>query len=446
MERKKFISNFVMTTGTLAITPALTFGFDSHKQTSNNPIHEVLAYIRNNWDKSIYKDEPGKGSGGIDLPFPFTSPSIKGEGPFTCFFYWDTYFTNLGLLRNGKEEQAQNNIRNILWLINEQGYMPNYVGLHNRSQSPYLQLMVKDYFAKVKNDSGDFYQECEEGLRKEYQFWMTARYTKTGLNHHGNHDDDKGCIEFYNQQLVSRLNFDISIPDEKKSEIGGQYIAEAENWDFCQRYRGRCMDHNPVDLNALLFGYEEFLFEAAKKNNWFLKDFYQQRADKRKKLTNDLLWNDKLGWYFDYDFINKKQSEVYSLSGLQPLFMGMASQQQADKMVKNLALFERDFGVATTNETKGCRDFQWAYPVVWPPLVYLTVIGLDKYGYKDDANRIAKKFIDVNTALFQNHRKLFEKTNVETGDLSDAEYGSTPMMGWTAGVFVALVDYLGITK
>jgi alpha,alpha-trehalase len=446
MDRRNFISDITLATGALAITPAGTFGLDRMDQTSKQAIISVLEYIRDNWDKSIYKDEPGKGFLGVDLPFSYAAPSIKGQGHFTFLCYWDIYFTNLGLLRNGKEEQAKNNIKNLLWLIKEQGYIPGHVGVYNRSQSPYLQFIVKDYFALVKNDSVDFWRECADGVRKEYQFWMTARYSKTGLNHNKHHDDDKGCIDFYNKHLISRMKFDALMPDDQKSEIGGQYMAEAETWDFCQRYSGHSMDYNPVDLNALLFGYEEFLFEAAKKNNWFLKDFYQQRADKRKKLINDLLWNDNLGWYFDYDFKNKKQSEVYSLSGLQPLFMGLASQEQADKMVKNLHLFERDFGVATTNETIGCRAFQWAYPVVWPPLVYLTVMSLDKYGFKDDANRIAKKFIDVNTSLFKEHGMLFEKTDVETGDLSNTEYKSAPLMGWTAGVFVALAEYLSIKE
>ncbi len=97
------------------------------------------------------------------------------------------------------EEQAGNNIRNILWLISEQGYMPNFVGIHNRSQSPYLQLMISDYADAAGDKSDEFSRACAEGLRKEYQFWMTSRYSKTGLNHFGHHDDEKGCIGFYDR-------------------------------------------------------------------------------------------------------------------------------------------------------------------------------------------------------------------------------------------------------
>jgi len=445
MRRRNFISNLTIGAAGVSTFPILTYGEGKEKSQSSKNVQDVLNYINANWEKSISKDEPGKGFGGVDLPYPYTTPSIRGEGEFSIFFYWDTYFTNLGLLRNGKEEQAKNNIRNILWLIREQGYMPNFVGIHNRSQSPYLQLMIRDYFEKVGDKSDDFSRACAEGLRKEYQFWMTARYSKTGLNHFGHHDDDKGCIDFYNQVLIDRLKFNPNVPDTEKTVKGGHYMAEAENWDFNQRYDGRCLDHAAVDLNALLFGYEEFLYQAAWKNGWHFKDLYLDRSIKRKELINSYLWNEERGWFFDYDFVHGKQSDVYSLSGLQPLFFGIASMVQAEKMVRNLPLFERDFGIATTNEREGCRAFQWAYPVVWPPLVYITIMSLDRYGFKEEAQRIAQKYIKVNTGLFKKTGRLFEKTDAETGELSNAEYTSAPMMGWTAGVYVALAGYLGLS-
>jgi alpha,alpha-trehalase len=440
MKRRKFIEKSVLGGGFLMVNSDFTRGVSYF--LSDNTVQRVLDYIQSNWQRSIYKDQPGKGFKGISLPYPYTSPSIKGEGHFTFFFYWDTYFTNLGLLRNGLEKQAKNNIKNMLWLIEEQGYMPNHVGLYNRSQTPYLQMMIHDYFNYVSDESDEFYKACAEGLRKEYQFWMTARYSISGLNHFGYHANAEECIRFYNGIGNGRLRLPMDIPDEEKIIIGGNLMAEAESWDFCQRYNQRATEFNAVDLNALLWGYEYFLFQASKKLNWYHTDFYRERALKRKELIDQYLWNDTLGWFFDYDFVNKEHSKVYSVSGLQPLFMGLASQKQAAKIVKNLPLLERKFGIATTNEHPGCRDFQWAYPVVWPPMVYLTVKSLDNYGFKEDAKRIAQKYIDVNTALFKKHGNLFEKTDAETGKLSSSEYGSTPMMGWTAGVFVTLVDYL----
>ncbi len=442
MNRRKFIKS--TSKGAVLLLTTSAISNSSQKSFSDKNVNKVLDYIHANWERSFYNDEPGKGFGKIDLPYTYSSPCIKGEGQYTFFFYWDTYFTNLGLLRDGHVEQAKNNIKNMLWLINEQGYMPNHVGLHNRSQTPYLQLMIQDYFDKVHAESIDFYKECAEGLRKEYQFWMTARYSISGLNHFGHHEVAGGCIKFYNDIGIKRLNLPLDIPDDEKIVIGGNLIAEAENWDFTQRYGHQIINYNSVDLNALLWGYEEFLYKVSQKLGWFFTDFYNQRAIKRKELINKFLWNNDLGWFFDYNYVTKKQSDIYSISGILPMFVGLASDEQAAQMVKNLPFFEKEFGIATTKEHPGCRDYQWAYPVVWPPMVYLTVMALDRYDYKAEAVRIANKYINVNTEIFKQYGKLYEKSDAETGKLSNAEYESPGMMGWTAGVYVALAEYLGL--
>jgi alpha,alpha-trehalase len=440
MERREFMKNTLLAGGSLLTGSA--FANVDLKSARNGDTQKVLDYIQSNWERTFYKDAPGSGFKGFDLPYQYSTPSIKGEGKFSFFFYWDNYFTHLGLFRNGYTYQVKNNIKNMLWLIEEQGYMPNHVALHNRSQSPYFQLMVEEYLATEKDVSEDFAKKCAEGVRKEYQFWMTARYSTTGLNHFGHHEDRKGCINFYNGFLVWRLNLPKDVSDDQKAIVGGHGIAEAENWDFTQRYSGRAMDFNAVDLNALLWGYENFLYDAAKKYGWYLKDFYKDRADKRLNLINQHLWDDEKGWFFDYDFVNNKHSEIYSLSGMQPMFMKMATKEQAEKMKENLQYFEKDYGVATTKEHPGCRNYQWAYPVVWPPMVYVVVKSLDNYGYKEDAKRIANKYVEVNTALFKEYGKLFEKTDAETGTKDETEYGAEFLMDWTAGVYVTLVDYL----
>ena len=446
MKRRKFVKETTLGVIAAAMLPNIALGNNDPVSIDHKAVNKVLDYIKSNWGRTIYKDTQGSGYKGFDLPYPYSTPSIKGEGKYSFFFYWDTYFTHLGLFRNGLSAQVKNNIKNMLWLINEQGYMPNHVAVYNRSQSPYFQLIVSDYFKEVKDEQEEFAKLCAEGVRKEYQFWMTARYSKTGLNHFGHHEDMQGCINFYNYVLVKRLKLNQDIPDEEKAILGGHGIAEAENWDFNQRYSGRAMDFNAVDLNVLLWGYEKFLYDASKKYDWFLSDLYLERANKRKELINKYMWNDELGWFFDYDFVNKKQSEIYSLSGMQPMFMGLANAEQAKKMVVNLPYFENKFGIATTREHPGCRDYQWAYPVVWPPMVYNTVTGLDNYGYKEDAKRIAQKYINVNTQLFEEYGKLFEKTDSETGKKDEAEYGADPMMGWTAAVYTVLAEYLGLIK
>src|SRR5690606_5229399 len=140
---------------------------------------------------------------------------------FTFFFYWDTYFTNIGLLKHGHASVAKDNIKNMLWFIKRQGYMPNHTAIYNRSQAPYLCRMVKEYI-EATGDT-DFLAEAADGLRQEYHFWTVARHTPTGLSRYGHHDTAEGCVKFYDQSLIRRLNLPADASFSEKAEIGGQF-------------------------------------------------------------------------------------------------------------------------------------------------------------------------------------------------------------------------------
>lgn len=402
-------------------------------------------YILAHWERSFYSDSNGSGFLGDDLPFPYTSPCIKGEGKFSFFFYWDTYFTNLGLLAHGHADMARNNIRNMLWLIRRQGYMPNHVGLFNRSQPPYLCRMVDDYFVHIGGPERDpdFFGDCVAALRQEYNFWMASRLHGCGLNrfgHCGTWEDEE---KFAANKRVSGIQPNAEKSLEERREIGGHFLAEAESGcDFTPRFELRCRDYIPAELNALLYEYEVFFQRCAERFAW--KEFrpWEGRASRRRELINRYLWSDARGLFLDYDTANGRHSPVAALSGVQLLASGIPDSGQAARIVSNLPLFERDHGIAYTEELPDLGAFQWAYPAVWPPMVWMCVTGLDRYGYRADARRIAEKFVRTTDSLFAATGKLWEKTDAAKGVVAAAEYDAAPMMGWSAGVYVACQSFL----
>lgn len=405
----------------------------------------VLDYIRENWPRSFFKDADGSGFRGDDLPYPYSSPCIRGEGVYSFFFYWDTYFTNLGLLRNGHAGVVRDNIRNILWLIRRQGYMPNHVALFNRSQSPYLCRMVTDYFAATGGPESDpkFFEACADGMRQEYNFWITARHSPVGLSRHGHQETDEGCARFHDD-IIPRLPFlKKDIPYADKVRIGSHLLANAEaTCDFSNRFDQRCLDFCQVDLNALLFEYEVVLADISKRLGWGDHEIWVDRNTVRRERMNRYFWNEEVGLFFDYDFVNGRQGTVPAQTGYQTLFTGMATPDQAARLVENLPLFERDHGMAYTPDVPGCRDYQWAYPNVWPAMVWMIVSGLRRYGYTSDARRHAEKYVATAVRLFEKTGQLWEKTDAETGEVAGGEYEAAPMMGWSAGVFVACHELL----
>ncbi len=405
----------------------------------------VIEYIQSNWPRSFYRDVDGSGFQGDDLPHPYSSPCIQGQGIYSFFFYWDTYFTNLGLLAHGHTGIARDNIRNMLWLIRRQGFMPNHVALFNRSQSPYLCRMVTEFLSATGGRENDpvFFEACADGLRQEYNFWITARHSPIGLNRHGHQETDEGCACFYDD-IIPRLPFlKKDIPYADKARIGSHYLANAEaTCDFSNRFDQRCLDFCQVDLNALLYEYEVILAGYSERLNWGDHQIWLDRNRVRRERMNRIFWNEEEGLFFDYDYVNHRQATVPAQTGYQTLFCGFASPAQAARLVENLPLFERDHGMAYTPEVPGCRDFQWAYPNVWPAMVWMIISGLRRYGYDEHARRHATKYLATATRLFEKTGQLWEKTDAETGEVAGGEYDAAPMMGWSAGVFVACHDFL----
>ncbi len=211
----------------------------------------VTDYIKNMFPKTLrsnVKDE----STLIGLPYPYTVPCA--EDMFNELFYWDTYFTNKGLIILNNTEQAKNNALDIVYLVERFGYMPNgsRTFFLKRSQPPYLALMADDIYRHT--DDLSFLKRVFPVLKREYGFWMNLRLSPNGLNRYYTEEDDESCIGFYTGVVAERIGIDKS---ENFAYAGRNYFAEAESgWDFTPRFEGRCAECNPVDLNSNLYLYE----------------------------------------------------------------------------------------------------------------------------------------------------------------------------------------------
>jgi alpha,alpha-trehalase len=178
------------------------------------------------------------------------------------------------------------------------------------------------------------------------------------------------------------------------------------------------------------------------------------------------MWNDVKGFFFDYDFVNNIQSDFYSLAGFVPLWAKLATYEEAKKAREKLPLFETEYGLTITSEIslpnpamyeKIPKAFrlsidelmapkQWDYPHIWAPLEYLTIIGLLRYGFVEDAVRIMKKSVKANYHVFQKYGALLEKLDATTGEKpKDFWYPSQLGFGWTNAIFyryVHILDYI----
>jgi len=380
--------------------------------------------------------------GKIGLPHPYSVPCVQGM--FQDMFYWDTYFTNLGLISVGDTVQAKNNADNILYVIDRLGYMPNATdrGMFNRSQPPYASMMVDDIYEATRDKA--WLAAALPVLEKEYDFWMTERIAPNGLNRHGNSATDKELSDFYGYMMTRFPHLEWEIPDSARIRRGSHFLSEAESgWDFTPRFDFRCEDFNPVDLNANLYMYEKNFEKFHKVLGLKGGKKWAKLADKRRKRMRKLMKNSTDGLYCDYDFANARRGSVYSAAVFNLMWAGLLTANEAAAVVADLHRLEMPCGVVACEPAPRNYTCQWDAPNAWASCNVLAVKGLDKYGYKSEARRIAEKYVQSIDSIYQNTGNLWEKYNGITGTIDvNSEYEMPPFMGWTAGAYMYALDYL----
>jgi alpha,alpha-trehalase len=222
-------------------------------------------------------------------------------------------------------------------------------------------------------------------------------------------------------------------------------IAETESgWDMTPRFGHKALHFLPVDLNALLYKYE---MDFARYNHFIKNERvacrWEDAAKTRSKTMSELMWSKLRSIYYDYNFFKEHRGSVGSLASFYPLWAGMVDDKRAEHMVKALRRYEQRGGLSTTDIPQlsqlvpGTMPTQWAFPNGWAPLHFLIVKGLQHYGYHEDAQRIAMKWLHTNLDWFNEHGVFLEKYNVVSPDKPPLKglYPSQTGFGWTNAVF-----------
>ncbi|KAI0671859.1 trehalase-domain-containing protein [Trametes maxima] len=264
--------------------------------------------------------------------------------------------------------------------------------------------------------------------------------------------------------------------------------------DTTYRFEKRCANLGTIDLQALLYKYEVDIGTAIrevfddelelvedfpltpfppspesyaatdrwersrsrvqKSEEWF------RRAEWRKSIIDRYCWNESKALYFDYDTVQEKQSLYESVTAFWTLWAGCASEEQCWKLISHsLKKFEVLGGlVSGTEESRGKISLdrpnrQWDYPYAWPPHQIMAWVGLERYGYLEDAQRLAYRFLYMMTTAFVDFNGVVpEKFDaVRLSHLVDAEYGNQGIdfkmvpregFGWMNAAYQVGLTYL----
>jgi alpha,alpha-trehalase len=428
----------------------------------NQTLDERIEYL---WEQ-LKRNPDEKKSCSTLLPLPY--PYIVPGGRFREMYYWDTYFTILGLLVDDKIVLAENLLDNFSFLINQYGHIPNGNRVYylTRSQPPFFALMlsaVSQFMDSLNTNSlTNGILEYLPVLEREYSFWMKGikninsnnrAVERTVLLDISNSGDQAVLNRYYDYDTIPREESyaeDFKIVDDYsllKAKTYRNFRASAESgWDFSSRWfedkksltTCNTTDIIPVDLNCLIYFMEKLISEMyLQKGDLEKYNLYLNKAQIRAKVINKFFWDDEENYYFDFNWKENKTTGTYSLAGCFPLYFGIASDEQAKFVAEKL---EKDFlkngGLVTTlYYTKQ----QWDAPNGWAPLQWIAVKGLENYGLNIFADSIKLLWLRLNEKVFYRTGKLFEKYNVETEDLRAAggEYPLQDGFGWTNGVYSA---------
>ena len=417
----------------------------------------IEATIANSWEYYV--------STNSEVPYPFSDALESG-----ILYYWDLYFIQKGLLLHGKYELAKYNVDNLLFLVEKYGYVPNATASwgYDRSQFPFLSMIVCDYYFSQPPKTRDrkWLEKAYTALRKEYNFWTDTIIENhntdiCGLQRYGHHAQDSVLVGVYDALKSTRFK---KYPEpqgiQEKKDFGANVIAECESgYDFTPRFQRQICNYVPVELNANLWMYEMNFIKIEQELHYNSGIQWQQKADRRRDLINMYCWDEHRGVFVDYNYITDTLNPIISYATFYPMLWGVASQEQARRIVKNLHILETSNGIRFCQYTESPISYQWNHNSIWPPVQYVCYRALDRYGYDKDARRIAKTYLSVITknykspepASYMDHRNniviresgnLYEKYHINGKIFDYADYPAGQMIGWCGGVFSDALHFI----
>jgi alpha,alpha-trehalase len=431
----------------------------SYKQKTEfvaDPDQPVSEHISKLWIDLERRNRRNKGSL-IALPYKYVVPG----GRFDEQYYWDSYFIMLGLATDGKWDLIEGMVKNFAYMIRKFGFIPtaNRTYFLSRSQPPFFSHMVR-LLAEHKNKAVTV--EYLPYLIQEYRFWMRGR-NKLAKEEHRAYarlvEMDNGALlnRYYDNKMTPRpesLSEDTDTAQEAiEREAERLYLhlrAGAESgWDFSTRWFEDSADirsiHTadiiPIDLNCLMYHLESTIADAYRVLlQPLLERKFRKIADRRKDAINLYCWDEKTGFFNDYNFHHRQSTRRMSLAGVFPLYVKIASVEQAASVAKILEeKFLKEGGLITTLKESGQ---QWDAPNGWAPLQWVAIQGLRNYGYNELADEIKNRWIKTNKTIYTTQHKLVEKYDVVNMDRpgGGGEYPLQDGFGWTNGVLQALLD------
>lgn len=436
------------------------YEFAPHKSQTYvmSPQRSPRQHVSELWPQLLRRNRKTRGSL-LALPYPYIVPG----GRFSEQFYWDSYFIMLGLAADSQWDMIDGMMKNYAYMLKKYGFIPtaNRTYFLTRSQPPFFSHMVTlaaQHYGKIRTQLTYL-----PHLLTEYRFWMKGASDVRKQPEHSAHlrvvhmPSNVVVNRYYDNQATPRpesqredIETAATIADEKKAKLFLDLRAGAESgWDFSSRWFEdkadirtiHTTDIIPIDLNCLLYDLELLIadiYTGIKQP--LLAQKFKHKAQERYEFIQHYCWNDRLGTFCDYDFIKQEPVVAHTAAAFFALHSKIATPKQVERMVEaTIPKLLRSGGLLTTQVVNGQ---QWDAPNGWAPLQWIAIKGLQKYGYTELADTIAKRWMQSVEYVFSTRHKMIEKYDIVHASRigGGGEYPLQDGFGWTNGVYAALYD------
>ncbi len=344
--------------------------------------------------------------------FPGTSQKLLTGYSFGEFFDWDLYFENIYLSYYGVSKYDFTNMHVFLSRQKPDGFIARTLGV----KYPKPHQMFKPFLAQLavlgSQQTGSY-----AWLRGE-NYIRLQKY----LAHWFAYDADHNGLPVWNSSDASGM-------DNQISRAGNLNSYFDEGVDLA------CYLYRELEAMAIISGKLGKTKEQAE---------YTAHAQRLKKLINTVFWDNKDGFYYDRNQKTGRRIRVRSVAGFFPLWAGVASQQQASRLVHEHLLNPKEFWTAYPVPTyaltepdfyEGTRhgEANWCGNT-WVPANFIIFLGLMHYGYYKEARELADK----------TYRMALDKNPV-TREYYDSKtgqgYGLNPFWGWSSLAYIMPLEY-----
>ena len=429
----------------------------------SRPGQSLGAHIDGLWHVLTRRPDQHAGRSSL-LPLP--NDYVTPGGRFGEMYYWDSYFTMIGLAPSGRTRLLRSMADNYSFLIDTHGHIPNGNRTYylSRSQPPVFALMVGLFERHGVNEARHYLPQ----LRREYAYWMKGAYWKesarvigpgTAYRHVVRLPDGSLLNRYWDERETPREEAyveDVATAAKSPRKAGETYrdlrAGAASGWDFSSRWLGASDDLStirttailPVDLNSFLYATEVMIANlSAASGDVSTAVEFRTFAAARKRSIRRYLWSEVDGAFFDYDWQLMQSRQQLNGATATPLYVGIASPAEAHRVASALADRLLAPGGLTTTEHKSGQ--QWDRPNGWAPLQWMAIAGLRRYGKDELAQDIARRWFGTVAGLYERESKIVEKyvVNMEGGQTTGGGGGEYPLQdgfGWTNGIARKLLD------